>query len=118
MIERRRYRRIKDGVRVIFKILHKKGEVELDAINVGSGGICVPLGEKVNPDTLIEIGLILPGEKKPFYVFAKVRWQAKLPKRDERGNLYFSTGVMFLKMSREERRKLIQYIYRSPEGEK
>ena len=36
MIERRRYRRIKDGVRVIFKVLHKKGEVELDAINVGS----------------------------------------------------------------------------------
>jgi len=114
MIEKRKYRRARDGVRVIFKILNKKGEIELDTIDVGAGGMCIPLKERVNPNTPIEIGLILPGEKRPFYVFAEVRWQARLPKRDDRGNLYFPTGIMFLKMNKDERRKLIQHIYRSP----
>lgn len=109
--ERRRFRRLKNGVRVIFKVLHKKGENELPSLNIGAGGVCVPLKNKLKPGELLELGLILPSEGKPFYSFAKVVWQTSIPKKDDEGNSYFETSVEFVRMNSSDRKKLIRYIY-------
>ena len=110
-MEKRRFRRLKDGVKVIFKIVNKK-EDTVSSINIGAGGVCIPLKEKLKPGTLLELGLILPGHQIPFYAFAKVAWQSEVPKKDKDGNFYYETGVQFLRMNLEDRRKLIEYIYK------
>lgn len=110
--ERRQFRRIKEKTKVIFKILRSKGEQVVEIFNIGAGGICIPLDVKVKPKTFLEMGILLPGEEEPFYVFAEVRWQADEPKEDEQGKSYFETGIKFLRMESGERRRLIKYIYR------
>lgn len=111
--ERRQFRRIKGKTRVIFKILRDKGEQVVEIFNMGGGGICIPLGVKVNPGTSLEIGVLLPGEDEPFYVFAEVCWQAEKYIKDECGKSYFETGIKFLRMEGEERKRLINYVYRT-----
>ncbi len=116
-IEKRKFKRLKNGVKVIFKILNKREETVL-SINIGAGGVCIPLKEKIEPGTFLELGLILPDQHKPFYAFAKVAWQAKVPKRDEKGDFYYETGIHFLRMNLEERKKLIEYVYTRSKNKK
>ncbi len=111
MIERRRYRRIDNTAKVVFKILDKKEE-EVEVINVCAGGVCIPLKEKVEKDTFLEIGIILPGQNVPFYAFAKVIWQDKTPMQDNKGNRYFRTGISFIRMNKDDRKKLINHIHK------
>ena len=114
MKERRRFRRVKNGAKVIFKVLEKKGEEDIEVMDIGTGGICIPLPKKLKQHELLELGLILPHQDRPFYVFARVAWQSKFPKKSEDNDTYFETGVEFLRMDFEERKKLVNYIHNNP----
>jgi c-di-GMP-binding flagellar brake protein YcgR len=110
-MEKRRFRRIKEGVKVIYKTLGEKDERQVAALDIGAGGLCIPIPKRMAPGTLLELGIFLPHDNLPIFSLAKVAWQHPLPKRDRRGGKYFETGVEFLKMGVEGRRKVIQYVY-------
>ena len=107
----RKYRRIKKEVEIIFKTLTDCDEKKFNTTDIGAGGICVHLQKELKPDTMVEIGLKLPGENKFYYIFAKVAWQSKMIKKDKFAKAYYNTGIRFLRMDLEERKKLINFIY-------
>jgi len=111
MAERRRYLRLKDGVKVIYKKLGIEGEYELPSLNIGAGGLCLPLKEKISPGTLLELGLLLPEDKEPFFCLAKVIWQAEESNKGQDGQQYYETGVEFIRMDLAQRMRIIHYVY-------
>lgn len=111
MEERRRYFRLKNGVRVVYKKAARSGERELKVADVSGGGIRLPLDEKVEPGTFLELNLILPDDKSTFFAFAKVVWQKANSYVGEDGNKYFDTGVEFLKMNLKDRLEVIHYVH-------
>lgn len=111
MDDRRRYRRLKEGIRVVFRILDKVEKEESKVLNFSTGGLCLSLRDRLEPGTLLELGLALPDKKDFFYTSAKVVWSSGVPVRDEAGNSYYETGVKFLKMNLSNRKEIIKYIY-------
>ncbi len=111
MIERRRYHRVKDGVRVIYKVLGVNGESRMHALDVGAGGLRLPLKERIKPGTLLELGMLLPQDKEPFFCLTKVVWQADEAQKDKHGQDYYETGVEFVRIDIRQRLRLIHYVY-------
>jgi c-di-GMP-binding flagellar brake protein YcgR len=109
--ERRRYHRIKDGVKVIYKKTGQLGENKIHVLDVGGGGVRLPLQDKMESGTYLELGLILPEQRDSFYVFARVVWQSKEPRKVQDGKEYYETGIEFLKMSLKERLQVIHYVH-------
>lgn len=112
MIERRRYRRLRDGVRVIYKMLGVMGEYDLPALDVGGGGLCLPLRKRIKIGTHLELGLFLPQDKEPFFCLARVVWQMPDPTKTKDGKDCYETGVEFLKLNLKDRMRIIRYIHR------
>jgi c-di-GMP-binding flagellar brake protein YcgR len=109
--DKRRYRRLRNGVRVIYKIMGEQGESVLPVIDVGGGGIRLLLRDKLKTGELLELGLIMPQDKEPFFILAKVAWQAELPVKTGQEQDMYDTGIEFLKLDIQHRMHLIHYVY-------
>ena len=108
-MEKRKYQRIKDGARVIHKIMGVKGEQLAHVLDMSAGGFRLPLKEKLAPGTLLELSIYLPHEKEPFFGLAKIAWQnSDLTKTDKGG--YYETGVELIRVGLENRKLIIRYI--------
>jgi len=110
-MDKRRYRRLKDGVRVIYKVMGAPGESILPAYDIGGGGIRLQLSDRVKTGELLELGLILPEDPQPFFALAKIVWQSEKSEKNADGKEFFETGVQFLKLDIQNRMRLIKYVY-------
>ena len=109
--DKRRYRRLRNGVRVIYKVMGEQGESILPVIDVGGGGIRLLLRDKLRAGELLELGLLMPQDKDPFFILAKVAWQADMPVKTENEQHMYDTGIEFLKLDIQHRMHLIHYVY-------
>lgn len=109
--DRRKYRRINDGIKAVYKIMGIEGEYDLSILNLSSGGLCIPLNRIINKGTLLELNLNIPREKEPFFALAKVVWQSQIPIKKE-DKVYYETGIEFLRLGLKERMRIIRYIYK------
>jgi c-di-GMP-binding flagellar brake protein YcgR len=103
--DKRRYRRLRNGVRVIYKVMGEPGESVLPVIDVGGGGIRLLLRDK------LKLGLLMPQDKEPFFILAKVAWQADVAMKTENEQNMYDTGIEFLKLDIQHRMHLIHYVY-------
>lgn len=110
MIEKRKFERIKDGAKVIYKVMGVKGEYPLQVIDMGAGGLKLPLYEKVSRGTLLELHISLSGEAEPFFGLAKVIWQDLKLKKDTKGVPCYETGVEFIKVGIANRKRIVRFI--------
>lgn len=108
--EKRKYRRIRNGVKAVYKVMGVEGEYDLSVINLSGGGLCLPLNKKMSKGTLLELYLNMPHEKEPFFALAKVAWQSQAPVSKE-GKPYYETGIEFLKLGLRDKMRIIRYIY-------
>lgn len=115
--ERRKYRRIKDSAKAVYKVMGVEGEYNLTVLNLSGGGLCLPLSHKINKGTLLELNLNMPQDKDPFFVLAKVVWQSEAPVNRD-GKPYYDTGIEFLKMGLRDKMRIIRYIYNKVKGKK
>ena len=110
MIEKRKYARIKDGAKVIYKVMGVKGEYPLHVLDIGAGGLRLPIKEKVKAGALIEFRISLDKDTDSFFGLAKVAWQDLEVKKDEKGNAYYETGIEFLRVGVDNRKRILRYI--------
>jgi c-di-GMP-binding flagellar brake protein YcgR len=109
--ERRKFPRLKDGVKVIYKYMGVLGEKKDSVIDVSQGGIRLLLKEKSEAGTLLELGVSIPQDPGPFFALAKVAWQSEKRVIGPDKQLYYETGVEFLKMDMQHKMLMIEYIY-------
>jgi c-di-GMP-binding flagellar brake protein YcgR len=111
MREKRKFPRLKNGVRVIYKFMGIIGEKKEDVVDISQGGIRLCLKEKANPGTLLELAVAISPDASPFFALAKVVWQSEKRKLGPEKQLYYETGVEFLKMDMQHKMLMIEYIY-------
>ncbi len=116
--EKRKFHRLKNGVKVIYKFMGVIGEKKDDVVDMGQGGIRLLLKEKTNPGILLELGVSLPQDPSPFFALAKVAWQAEKRKLSSDKQLYYETGVEFLAMDIHHKMLMIEYIHNRLKKEK
>ena len=111
MKEKRKFPRVSDGIKVIYKYMGVIGEKKDQVVDVSQGGIKILLKEKSRPGTLLELGVSMPHDPSPFFSLAKVAWQSDKRILGSDKQLYYETGVQFLKMDMQHKMLLIEYIY-------
>lgn len=116
--EKRKFPRLTDGVKVVYKFMGVAGERKDKVVDVGQGGIRLLLKEKTKPGTLLELGVSLPQASGIFFALAKVAWQAEKRKLAKDKHLYYETGVEFLKMDMEHKMLMIEYLHNRLKKEK
>ncbi|MDD5731124.1 MAG: PilZ domain-containing protein [Candidatus Omnitrophica bacterium] len=109
--DKRKYFRLKNGVKVIYKSVGKFGEYKSEALDVGGGGLLLPANERLEKGTPLELSLNLPQDKDAFFALARVAWQSPNAKKNDAGRLYYETGVEFLKMNLKDRLQIIHYVH-------
>ncbi len=109
--EKRKFPRLKDGVRVIYKFMGVIGEKKEDVLDISQGGVRLCLKEKTSPGTLLELAVAITPESGPFFALAKVVWQSEKRKMGPDKQLYYETGVEFMKMDMQHKMLMIEYIY-------
>ena len=112
MKEKRRFPRLSNGAQVIYKFMGVLGEKKDDVVDFSQGGIRMLLKEKTEPGVLLELGVLLPQSDDPFFALAKVVWQAEKRKVAKDKQLYYETGIEFIKMDMQHKMLMIKYIYK------
>jgi len=116
--ERRRFPRLKHGIKVIYKFMGIVGEKKDEVIDVSQGGIRIYLKDKTETGTILELAISISSEASPFFTLAKVAWQSPKRKLGPDKKLSYETGVEFLKMDMQHKMLMIEYIYNRIKKEK
>lgn len=111
MRDRRKYPRLKDGVKAIYKPMGEEGEHNLHVLDVSAGGLRLPVKQKLELGTILELKVMIPQTDESFFVLGKVVWQSPNPTRTKAGKIYYETGVEFQKIDLKERIRLIHYVH-------
>jgi c-di-GMP-binding flagellar brake protein YcgR len=111
MKERRRYRRVKFGMKFVYKIMGVKGEAALTSADLSGGGLRLYLDKKIKPATMVELGVSLPNEKQIFFALGKVVWQKELPQEELETGRRYATGIEFLKIDTTNRLRLMRFVH-------
>lgn len=111
MDEKRQYYRLKDKVKLVYKVSGETKKRTAKTLDVGAGGLCLPLVERVKPGLLLELSLYLPEDTQPFKLSGKIAWQRPIPKKDIFGDNYYETGIEFQQMSLKEKLQIIHYVH-------
>lgn len=109
-MEKRSFPRIKDEIKVSYKIMGSSGEDEVQTMDISGGGLRLPMHEKVKPETMVELNISLPSQETPFYGLAKVIWQKPAAVKGKDGKNYFETGMKFVRVGISNRKQIVRYI--------
>ena len=110
--DRRKYYRIKDNqIKVTYKTAGASSpENEISDLDLSVGGMRLPLKEKVKPETVLMINILLPKKNLPFTGLIKVIWQAPQMSKAKDGRNYYETGIEFIQLDFQKRKRLAKYI--------
>ena len=112
MDDRRKYYRVKDErVKVIYKAMDPLSkEHKVPTVDISAGGICLALNEKIPLQTMLEINILLPDNNGPLLGLVKVVWQKEEMTQDKSGRSYYETGVGYIKLGFQNRKRIAQFI--------
>lgn len=113
MTENKRiYDRVIDPrVKVIYKPFNLAAkEEEVNALNIGIGGLGLPCRHRLKVGTILEISIMLPEDNEPILGLAKTAWQDGKKSISKNYSEYYSTGLRFIKLGIANRKRLSKYI--------
>lgn len=114
MKERRRFARLSEVWPVKYRILGATKDKQTSrTVNVSSGGVRFYTNAILEPDTLLELELLVPASSSPAQITGRVVWQGKVvwckeSKGKERWPL--EIGVEFVDIDDYDKERLIAYI--------
>lgn len=109
MTEKRKYQRVRDGVKIIHKVMGVKGECLTAVLDMSAGGFRLPIKNKLALGSILELNIYLPDEKEPFFGLARVVWQKSGITKSEKGD-YYETGLELIRVGLKNRKLIIRYI--------
>ena len=107
MIERRRFVRLHDSLKISYKIIGQTDIVsEQFTDNISGVGISFPLRHRMDPGSIVELTIQIPGHPKLISAVGEVIW---LNHRQE-AVFPFVVGIRFSKVSEDEQEELKGYV--------
>jgi Tfp pilus assembly protein PilZ len=111
-VDRRRFPRANYPCKIIVK---RKGQTErlsTHTENIGIGGVCVILEQKLARFEEVELSLFLKDKSSPIHCAARIVWvvEKEAPAGSPKVKAQFDTGVEFVKLSEEERLKIEKVV--------
>ncbi|MCP4651961.1 MAG: PilZ domain-containing protein [Candidatus Omnitrophica bacterium] len=108
MIEKRKHVRLDVISDVVYAII-TEGDTRFRTIskNISCGGLQVFLRELTPVQTVLNLEIYLPVDKKPIHATGRVAWQ-ETESDHNKGNL--STGLQFIEISDEDKGKIANYV--------
>ena len=107
-IEKRKFARVRADFGVEYKIKDSDApSVKAVSVNISEGGIMMKLSERLAPDTLIDLKIILPPPSGTVKTLARIvytlenYWDEYPPYR---------CGIQFLGLKEEDREQLREYV--------
>ena len=89
---------------ILLKVLYKtKNWPLLEGVayskNVGTVGINIIMGDKLEKNTELSLQIFLPGDDKPVMAAGKLVWQYKCPYLPPSSRQYYTSGIQFSEMA-------------------
>ncbi len=113
-VEKRKYKRVDKRIEVTYKVVSMPSEIEkikkqadkneAESANISVGGIQLINNDKLEPEQIIRIEIIIDKAPMPIITFAEVRWSAK---DDNLGKN--RAGIEFLVL-KDEDKKIIEEL--------
>ena len=107
MLERRKYIRLRDSLKIGYKVIGQSDITsEQFTENISGIGISFPLRHRINPGSIVELSLQIPGLSKMITATGEVVW---LNHRQDA--LYpFILGLKFKKFDKSDQENIKKYI--------
>ncbi|NQS99516.1 MAG: PilZ domain-containing protein [Candidatus Omnitrophica bacterium] len=113
MQERRHFPRLVAAVDVEYKVLPEGARPQTETVtkNIGAGGICLIVYEKVEVGRILNLKLHLPDTNLVVQAKGKVLWSSYFTmERDARDR--YDLGIEFTEISESDQQKLSLYIFK------
>jgi hypothetical protein len=78
--------------------------------NIGTLGLNIIVGDKLEKNAELVLQVFLPGDEKPVLTIGKVIWQYKCSYIPESKRSYYSTGIQFGEMAPDDAVKASDFI--------
>jgi hypothetical protein len=108
-IDKRRFPRIKYECIIKMRKTASPHIITTQTQNIGVGGICVLLNEKINLFEKVEIELLVEKTSKPISCAGSVVWVIERSWA-EKESPQFDTGIEFLKLKEEDRGRIDKIV--------
>lgn len=100
---------------ILLKVLYKtKNWPLLEGVayskNVGTIGVNIIMGDKLDKNTQLELQIFLPGDERPVVANGKLVWQYKCAYVPESKRQYYASGVQFTDMAPDDAIKASDFI--------
>ncbi len=108
MIERRKYPRLDGFLSIDYKVLGQDGSlINTVCKNISAGGICFPVRENIEQNTLLEVNIYVRETNKMIKTQGRVAWA----KRREDKSYPYIIGVEFTDIEDAERDFILCYVW-------
>ena len=115
MDEQRNFVRLHAHLAASYKAIHGNEALTSVTHDVGGGGMSLFTKTKLEPGTVLEVGVQFPTRPKAIRFTARVVWSGQLihsgPEQQSRP---FETGVRFIDIAPEDRKFVMRYAAKRP----
>ncbi|MBN1412961.1 MAG: PilZ domain-containing protein [Spirochaetales bacterium] len=106
-MEKRKYKRKIIPINVEFDLSKQQVWLESKTKDIGGGGICLILSEKIPLKSQLELKFNLPDLSSSILALGKVVWTEEVPSKK---NPVYYTGIQFIRIPEEARGYIMKYV--------
>lgn len=115
--ERRKYPRLSAAVVEYFPVGKEESTETSFTRDVGAGGICIIVSERIEKDTILALKIYLPDIDTPIEAKGKVVWinESSFLRTKASKKGHYDLGIEFVTLGEKDREKIYHYV-RNPSG--
>jgi c-di-GMP-binding flagellar brake protein YcgR len=113
MQERRQYIRLSKSLIIIYRVKNQFLRSGTRSKDICAGGICLPVFQRLESGTILELEIRLSEYGKPIKAIGEVAWVRKI----EDAQFPFEIGIKFINIDASEQRIILDYVTKSGKGE-
>jgi c-di-GMP-binding flagellar brake protein YcgR len=107
--ERRGSERLNVSLEVKYFINGKTANVK--SMDISASGIRLTLDEKMERGTILRLEIKMPGQNRIIKASGEIVWSKEAAEEGKATKRLFNTGIKFLKLGKNDEKKLFDFIY-------